>query len=99
MTDSTDYHDYVSKDGKSIGDFESMYRNSDTTPWHQNDLNDLAAMQIAGFSIAPVDSHPLILNQANLVLPRKGGNGFVREFIEMLIGLERMSATEISNLL
>lgn len=64
-----------------------------------NDLNDLAAMQIAGFSIAPVDSHPLILNQANLVLPRKGGNGFVREFIEMLIGLERMSATEISNLL
>jgi len=64
-----------------------------------NDLNDLAAMQIAGFSIAPVDSHPLILNQADLVLPKKGGNGFVREFIEMLIGLERMSATEISNLL
>ena len=63
-----------------------------------NDLNDLAAMKIAGFSIAPVDSHPLILNQADLVLPRKGGDGFVREFIEMLIGLERMSATEISNL-
>ena len=64
-----------------------------------NDLNDLAAMKIAGFSIAPVDSHPLILNQADLVLPRKGGDGFVREFIEMLIGLERMSAIEISNLL
>ena len=64
-----------------------------------NDLNDLAAMQISGFSIAPADSHPLILNQANLILPRKGGDGFVREFIEMLIGLERMSATEITNLL
>ena len=63
-----------------------------------NDLNDLAAMQIAGFSISPVDAHPLILNQADLVLPRKGGDGFVREFIEILIGLERMSATEISNL-
>ena len=64
-----------------------------------NDLNDLAAMKIAGFSIAPVDSHPLILNQADLVLQKKGGNGFVREFIEMLIGLERMSVTEISYLL
>lgn len=64
-----------------------------------NDLNDLAAMQIAGFSIAPADSHPLIFKQADLVLERKGGDGFVREFIEMLIGLERMSATGISSLL
>ena len=64
-----------------------------------NDLNDLAAMQISGFSVAPVDSHPLILHQADLVLPKAGGHGFVREFIEMLIGLERVSATEISNLL
>ena len=72
---------------------------SDGLVYLGNDINDLAAMQIAGFSIAPVDSHPLVLNQADLVLPRKGGDGFVREFIEMLIGLERMSVNEISNLL
>jgi len=55
-----------------------------------NDLNDLAAMQISGFSVAPVDSHPLILNQADLVLPRKGGDGFVSEFIVLLIGQDEI---------
>jgi len=63
-----------------------------------NDLNDLGAMQIAGFSVAPVDSHPLVLHQADLVLPKAGGDGFIREFIEILIGIESMSANEIVNL-
>ena len=53
-----------------------------------NDLNDLAAMRIAGFSVAPSDSHPLILKQADLVMPQKGGEGFVRAFIEILLGIE-----------
>ena len=43
-----------------------------------NDLNDLAAMKISGFSVAPSDAHPFIINQANLILPQKGGDGFVR---------------------
>src|SRR2546423_3252285 len=30
---STDYHDYVIKDGKFVGEFEEMYRNVDD-PWH-----------------------------------------------------------------
>lgn len=33
---SKDYHDYVIKDGKLIGDFESMYQNSEEVPWHQD---------------------------------------------------------------
>lgn len=33
---SKDYHDYVFKNGKLIGDFEGMYRHSDGVPWHQN---------------------------------------------------------------
>jgi len=63
-----------------------------------NDLNDLAAIQAAGYSVVPYDSHPLILHQADMVLSKVGGDGFVREFIEILIELESMSATEISNL-
>lgn len=63
-----------------------------------NDLNDLAAMRSAGFSIAPSDAHALILDQADLVLPQKGGDGFVRAFIELLIGLEKMSAEEVAEL-
>jgi len=63
-----------------------------------NDLNDLAAMQMAGFSVAPSDAHAVILDQADLMLPQKGGDGFVRAFIELLIRLGKMSADEVSQL-
>lgn len=33
---STDYHDYVFRDGELVGDFERMYRNSTDVPWHQD---------------------------------------------------------------
>ncbi|MEM9635801.1 MAG: class I SAM-dependent methyltransferase [Pseudomonadota bacterium] len=33
---SDDYHDYVFKDGRLVGDFEGMYRNSADVPWHQD---------------------------------------------------------------
>ncbi len=35
--DSTDYHDYVIKNGKLIGEFEQMYKNSAGIPWHQDE--------------------------------------------------------------
>ena len=38
-----------------------------------------------GTSMAPSDAHYLIREEANLVLESKGGQGFVREFIEKLI--------------
>ena len=63
-----------------------------------NDLNDLAVMRISGFSVAPSDAHALILDQADLVLPQKGGDGFVRAFIELLIGIVKMSADEVIGL-
>jgi SAM-dependent methyltransferase len=34
---SKDYHDYVIREGKLIAEFEEMYRNSETIPWHQNE--------------------------------------------------------------
>lgn len=37
MTKSTDYHDYVFRDGRLVGEFEDMYRNSKTIPWHQDE--------------------------------------------------------------
>ncbi|MDP3467521.1 MAG: methyltransferase domain-containing protein [Daejeonella sp.] len=33
---STDYHDYVIKDGKLIAQFEQMYKNASDIPWRQN---------------------------------------------------------------
>ena len=64
-----------------------------------NDLNDLSAIQIAGFSVAPIDSHPKIVEQADLVLTRKGGDGFVREFIELIVGLHEMSNDQLSKII
>jgi 3-deoxy-D-manno-octulosonate 8-phosphate phosphatase (KDO 8-P phosphatase) len=63
-----------------------------------NDLNDLAAMQISGFSFAPADAHPVILKHADFVVDKNGGEGFVRAFIEMLIGLEMMTIEEVCQL-
>lgn len=63
-----------------------------------NDLNDLGAMQIAGFSVAPSDAHPLIQQQADLVMPQKGGDGFVRALVEMLLGIEQLTIDEILQL-
>ena len=37
MEDSKDYHDYVFRDGKLVGEFEAMYRNSEGVPWHQDE--------------------------------------------------------------
>ena len=34
---SPDYHDYVFRNGKLVGEFEAMYQNSSTTPWHQDE--------------------------------------------------------------
>jgi SAM-dependent methyltransferase len=34
---SKDYHDYVIRDGKLIGEFEAMYQHSEGVPWHQDE--------------------------------------------------------------
>lgn len=40
MNKSHDYHDYVFRDGQLVGEFEQMYRNSATVPWHQDEQAD-----------------------------------------------------------
>ena len=64
-----------------------------------NDLNDLAAMKLAGFSIAPSDAHPLIRHHANMVLSHKGGEGFVRELIEKLLHIDQLTLDQLIQLL
>jgi len=50
-----------------------------------NDIGDLACMGHVGFSFAPADSHPDVLDEANLVLSYPGGRGAVREVCEILL--------------
>lgn len=63
-----------------------------------NDLNDLALMRAAGFSIAPEDAHPLVKRHAAAVLPQRGGEGFVRAFVEQLLGVGNMTLEELHEL-
>lgn len=37
---SHDYHDYVIKDGKLVGEFEQMYQKATEIPWHQHEQKD-----------------------------------------------------------
>jgi len=81
-------------------DFVSNYLKSESKKslglmYVGNDLNDLKAMNLAEFVAAPINSHPLVIERANLVLPQKGGEGFVRSLIEKLLNFERMTAKQI----
>lgn len=63
-----------------------------------NDLNDLPLMRRAGFSVAPSDAHPKVLEIADLILEQRGGEGFVRKFIEDLLSINQLTMEEIDEL-
>ena len=60
-----------------------------------NDLNDLPLMRHTGYTVAPSDAHPKVQEIAHLVLEQRGGEGFVRAFIEHLLGINQLTKEEI----
>lgn len=53
-----------------------------------NDINDLQAMRLCGFSACPSDSHSRIIEQAYFLLKTKGGSGVVRELVEDVLDID-----------
>ena len=49
-----------------------------------NDINDLEAMGLVGYSVCPADAHDSIKSIANHVLKTKGGKGVIRELLDIL---------------
>ena len=49
-----------------------------------DDVNDLSAMALAGFSAAPSDAHPTVLQTVDFVAKSGGGSGAVREVLDHL---------------
>jgi 3-deoxy-D-manno-octulosonate 8-phosphate phosphatase (KDO 8-P phosphatase) len=49
-----------------------------------DDINDLAAIALAGFSACPADAHESVRSVVNLVSRFPGGNGAVRELLDHL---------------
>ena len=64
-----------------------------------NDLNDLPLMRQVGYAVAPFDAHPKVHEIAHLVLKQRGGEGFVRAFIEHLLNINQLTKEEIDELI
>ena len=54
-----------------------------------DDVNDVAAMAIAGLAVAPSGAQPVAEAAARMVLGARGGAGCVREVVEMLLSRAR----------
>ena len=52
-----------------------------------NDINDYKAMKLCGFSACPSNSHQKIISISKIVLKTKGGDGVVRELLEVALKL------------
>ena len=50
-----------------------------------DDVNDLDALRAVGFSAAPADAMPVILDAVHYVCAKKGGEGAVRELADLLL--------------
>ncbi len=70
---------------------QSLEKISEGLIYLGNDINDIRVMNLAGYSVAPSDAHEKIKEIASLVINRRGGDQFVRSFIEILINLENMT--------
>jgi 3-deoxy-D-manno-octulosonate 8-phosphate phosphatase (KDO 8-P phosphatase) len=50
-----------------------------------DDVNDLGAMEAAGWSAAPASAVPAALQKAAFVASKNGGNGAVRELVDAIL--------------
>ncbi len=65
---------------------------SESVVYLGNDINDLPCFPLVGLAAAVADSHPLVIEKAQLVLSKKGGHGAVRELCDLL--LEKFKETK-----
>ena len=50
-----------------------------------DDVNDLAAMRLAGLAAAPANAQPEVREKADVVTQAAGGNGAVRELVDLVL--------------
>jgi 3-deoxy-D-manno-octulosonate 8-phosphate phosphatase (KDO 8-P phosphatase) len=62
-----------------------------------DDVNDLSAMELCGFTAAPADARQVVRDQVDFVTETCGGNGAVREIVDLLLRSAHQS-TRVSGL-
>lgn len=74
-----------------LSTFKAIAAQANSTPdrfiYVGNDINDLECMRAAGLGVAVADAIPAILQEADLVLTRRGGHGAVRELLDGVLKL------------
>ena len=60
-----------------------------------DDVNDLPAMLISGFSAAPSNAAPIVLKHVQFIAKAAGGNGAVRELVDALLAARHLSPQEV----
>lgn len=86
---STDYHDFVFRNGKLVGEFDQMYRNSAEVPWHQDDAERRLDCRLAATILqhhGPFDS----------VLEAGAGLGFFADLLWRALNPRTMTGTDVS---
>lgn len=53
-----------------------------------NDINDISLQEYVEWSIVPKDSHTIVKSKASFILDINGGEGFIRNSIEYIIGIK-----------
>lgn len=92
----------VSHKLQCLKDYFKEHRPQDAHPFEGliylgNDLNDLAVMRLAKLSVAPADAHALIKKHATIVRPEKGGECFVRAFLEEALSIDTLAVNELES--
>ncbi len=54
-----------------------------------DDVNDLAIIELAGFTASPIDAVDEVKEAVDIVLTKKGGEGVFREFAELIISTQK----------
>ena len=54
-----------------------------------DDVNDLSAMEVVGVKVCPLNARPEIKAVADICLETKGGDGAIREIVDMILEARR----------
>jgi 3-deoxy-D-manno-octulosonate 8-phosphate phosphatase (KDO 8-P phosphatase) len=60
-----------------------------------DDVNDLPAMKISGYSAAPANAAAVVRERVNFVAKAAGGNGAVRELVDALLAARHLDPQEV----
>jgi 3-deoxy-D-manno-octulosonate 8-phosphate phosphatase (KDO 8-P phosphatase) len=64
---------------------EAMGSSPERTLYFGDDINDLPAMEAAGFVACPADAHPIVRGIADVVLEANGGRHAARELSDRIL--------------